>query len=559
MRYILLLCLLAALPLSALDRTVAGLYVPANEDWPAAIGRITLSRMSDPANKQSFWENHRKLREEGKRQYYIFQLNFARPEGWKYPLPPWENAKAQIDAFFRSDDNVKTYPELIYAITPHEENITWGGQIELMNQIYDYITATYGIKVFQWLSEPLEPRLDIRADGWVMDAYSIQGEKFFRHLQKFVLCGKPVVPVVWASEPFGKYYEKDGIQGIFRDAGSQMDYCAELNLPVILFAVSGKKENFGSVNVWLKSNDSPYVELREFFFGKLAEIKEGKFNTQEHPLIPVKFAPNPQGKYQFKTEFNKFAFVNDCHIQNVHALQLASAGTTAKSDGTVLEWLWESSVPVTSATLNLTADGTVNTEFIVDGRKANAPFRNFRTLHVRLMPQESAVLKSLELQVDIPFTRNPPTAWTGELKETFKDDSFIADWHCTDAPTFSSGPGGLGISPRKGYSARWDASRHFRAEKPVRGLELTVQCGADAANWNSAVMAGISLDGKDIRWNADTAKLDRKQKRFNLTIPARFDAPVNEFYIHLQLRDGSGANSKNRTASIQSLTLKELD
>jgi len=541
------------------DRTVSGLYGSPDLAFSGGIMSVKLESMKIPAVKKAFWEKHREMRSQGKREFYIAELHFKKPENWKYKLPPWPEAKAQLDQFLGSADGISTYPEALFAITPGEENVTWGGQTMLMNQIYDYLSQTYKIKVFQWLTEPYPPRLEIRADGWILDAYSIHGEKFYRHLQKFILYGKPVIPIVWAAEPFGNYYKKKGIQGIFHDAGEQIDYCAELNLPVILFAVSGK---LGSVNVWLYSKDFPFPELRDFFYKKLDEVKNGKFGLSGHPLDAVRIIPDRQGNYQFDVMFDKFSFVDSCRIQNVDAMRLSGDGLSVVKPAGRLEWLWESREPVNSAILKIRATGNVHVQVLIDGKIQDTgdgkdlTFKDFRRLELVLLPERGALLQSLSLKALIPFVKDPVTAWSGSHKEDFGDNEFMRSWDYEDSEQLSIGGYGLGIYPREKNSFRWEASRHFRSDKSVDGIVLKVACRADAKSHSSLVKAGISLDGRNIQWFADTA--DPQTGESALNIPVRFPDPVHDFYVHIILQANSGKNNSVVTASIQNIEIKGI-
>lgn len=544
------------------DRTVSGFYGSPDTEFSGGIISVKLANMKDPAVKKAFWEKQKELRLQGKREFYIAELHFEKPKNWKYKLPPWTEAKVQLDMFFGSSDGVTAYPEMLFAVTPSEENVTWGGQVELMNQIYDYLSKTYNVKVFQWLTEPYAPRLDIKADGWILDAYSIHGEKFFRHLQKFILYGKPVIPIVWAAEPFGNYYRIDGIKGVFRDASEQIDYCAELNLPVILFAVSGK---LGSVNVWIHSKDFPFPELRDFFYKKLDEIKNGKFALPLHPLDAVKIIPDRQGNYSFETVFDNFNFVDLCRIQNVDAMQLSRDGLSAVNTAGQLEWLWESSEPVTSATLKIKAKGNLHVQVSIDGKVQDTgdgkdlTFKGFCRLELALLPEVGALLQSLSLNAAVPFVKEPVTTWTGRHKEYFDDNGFMRCWEYEDSPQLSVGAYGIGIYPKESRSFRWEASRHFKSDKPLAGVRLKVACHADAKSHSSSVRAGISMDAKNIQWSADTADLKAAENNSMLDIPVRFPEPVHDFYVHIILQANSGKTNNVVTASIQNIEIEGID
>ena len=115
----------------------------------------------------------------------IGQFTFGRTKEWCMPLPktPTE-AVSQLDAFLSPCEGVTPCPEKIFAVTPAEENVTWDGQLAVQDAIAKHLKAKYGIKTYQWLTEPLKPTLAIQADGWVFDAYCItEPTAFYRQLE----------------------------------------------------------------------------------------------------------------------------------------------------------------------------------------------------------------------------------------------------------------------------------------------------------------------------------------------------------------------------------------
>jgi hypothetical protein len=93
--------------------------------------------------------------------------------------------------------------DLIYAVCPCEENVTWNNGLAILNALYDRITSRWKLPCYQWLTAPDPPYGKLKADGWIFAAYGLDYESFGRHLAKFVLTGKPVVACVNATSPVG--------------------------------------------------------------------------------------------------------------------------------------------------------------------------------------------------------------------------------------------------------------------------------------------------------------------------------------------------------------------
>ena len=177
-----------------------------------------------PARRKTFWN---KVATDT--MPVIYQLIFPKTPGWRYNLPTnLTVAISAIDEFFAPGDGVTPCPEKLFAVTPSEENIDWAGQVEMQNAIYDHLKSKYGVKTYQWLTEPYKPRLNIRADGWVFDAYHIEEpQKFYAHVESFVLTGVPVVACLWASGHFAKYYPTKSWDELTRFTMERIDIRSE--------------------------------------------------------------------------------------------------------------------------------------------------------------------------------------------------------------------------------------------------------------------------------------------------------------------------------------------
>lgn len=309
-----------------------------------------LSKNIDANDKKSFWESVKKRHDDGTEIPIIFQLHFDKDGtncGYKN-FPPFENCKEQLDAFFKSTDDCPTYPELLFGVTLDEENKNWDGQILPQQQLSKYLRETYHVKVYHWLTEPLKPTLDLEGDGWVLDAYDVQQKFFYSHLEAFVLTGKPVVPILWASGHFDNFpaFRNMDWNDLTHFSLHRIACCRALNLPVMLFAVS--QEPYGSVGGWFNFQ---CPEEEEKYRRRILEALHEPACT--YPLVvPEKkiiLTCTPDAPEDKTIDLTNFHLVNYTHFDNVRNWELTKDGLLLKADEGGL--LWE--LEVTDLPLNV--------------------------------------------------------------------------------------------------------------------------------------------------------------------------------------------------------------
>ena len=284
------------------------------------------------AARQKFWKGVA-----ADRIPVIYQLTFPNTPGWKHKLPktPGE-ALAAIDGFFAPGDGVEPCPERIFAVTPCEENVTWDGQKAVQDAIAKHLRRHYGVKTYQWLTEPMKPVLGIQADGWVFDAYCITDpDAFYAHVESFILTGVPVVPCIWASGHFCNYHRERTWDDLTRFTVERMDICRALDLPVMVFAVCGRQ---GSVGLWFKDADDPGERYyRETIRHYLAAM----------PTMPkASWKPSPKtwhtgvgadGSVHARISLKSFDLVKETEFDDVRKWRLGETGLSfVAADGTNL-------------------------------------------------------------------------------------------------------------------------------------------------------------------------------------------------------------------------------
>ena len=546
------------------NRTCTGYYM--YRKGKTGILNIKLSTRLNLKYKKSFWENIKKEHDRGKKDYYIYSLHFPRV---KHKLPPWDIAKKSIDNMFASTAGVKTYPGLLFAVVPNEENIVWGGQLELQNKIYDYLTSKYKLTVFQWLTEPYAPRLDIQADGWVVDAYGINGEDFFRHLQKFILYGKPVVPILWASEPgFDKYYS-GGMKQIIAKLVPKFRYCRELNLPVILFAVGGPK---GSVNTWMHSQKFPFPDLRKFFDEQFTYLTSNDKREKFDHEIPVYECCGDKDNVLKETfNFNNFDFVDNSLVNGVYNMRVDKNGlhfSGGKGKSSSLNWHFKSASKIMVSMLELkfqnkSDSAEVKLEYSTDNKKwsfaadgntksLKLPVRSTKKLYVRVtLSGGNVTLEKLTLSgKTAPVTKKvlalKKAGNTWNFEENFNTARFMHHMNYKPGNGLAYFRGGIGNTGEKGHVIAWSGTQEFEAIESVMEVKVEVDCYADFSNWEGAVEVGLSLDGKTI---IKKIAGDKKKRRQKLGLEVKLPKASKKFYVHLIMKNSSGVYSKSAPAA----------
>jgi len=445
----------AEIPLDAKD---SGLYQYVAPKLTTFLMRQSVA--CNEATKKAFW----KTAKEGKFKRAVLGLTFTRPKGWKYRIPPFEEAKKQIDNFFGTSDGVETYPSMLYAVVVGEENIYWAGQAPLLSKIGDYIRATYKVPVYQWLSEPLPPMLriynkDFNADGWVFDAYSVPNDRFYAHLQKFILTGKPVVPVLWGAEiGFSNYFKDMSAEDFIRHIKPRMEYCRSLNLPIILFAVVSKP--YGNVSRWLTSKKKTIAPLRDFFLDYFEKMKTAPLPSVNVPIPTNTLKADSTGTGQFKMTMN-FSVPDECLASPISNWQLTREGLLKLrvSADTISKIDWNfvgATKPLSSIKLKLTysltaGDGTVTFSYKVKNREntfkltasqttLDVTIPNCDGFSLRLEAKPGAagkfLLKGLAIKCKAPFEMQPIVLKQLKVKGNYVKGVYVFGDKFIDPSTF---------------------------------------------------------------------------------------------------------------------------
>ena len=319
--------------------------------WPGNEGTFamkTVAATTNLASRQKFWREVA-----GNTRPVIYQIMFQKPAGWTHPLPKTaEEATAAIDALFAPGEGVAPCPEKLFAVTPCEENIDWDGQVEVQDAIAKHLRNRYGVKTYQWLTEPYKPRLNIQADGWVFDAYHIEDpQKFYAHVESFILTGVPVVPCIWASGHFSKYHLDKTWDELTRFTVERMDICRALDLPVMVFAVAGK---MGSVGLWFKDADEPGERYyRETIKHYLAAVPTMPKAAWKPAAKRWRAHIASDGSAAARVDLKSFELVHETEFDDVRAWKLTNDGLSLLRERGRLIWRLDSPSRIHKGRLSL--------------------------------------------------------------------------------------------------------------------------------------------------------------------------------------------------------------
>ena len=539
-----------------LDNHDAGIYMNERPEYLTGMLKVDLRETPDPARKKIFWEGLRAKAESRNARRMIYQLNFTRPDGWKYKLPPIETAKKQLDAWFRSDDNVKTSPELIFAVTPSEENITWNGQTDLMNQIGDYIRGELKIPVYQWISEPLLPSLEIRADGWILDAYSLATSSFYSHLEAFILYGKPVVPVLWASGHFNKYFSQMDFAELTEFSRTRMDYCRVLKLPVIIFAVTQKP--YGSVSAWFgKAETAAEQQYRDFFRKYLVEMQTSDAPATMVPEKEIWLVVQPDGTGREVVNLKDFASAHDTVFDSPYNWLMTEEGLKLRAANGKIAWNLSSSGKINEAQLILKyrlAQGKAKfagTELLREETEIKVALGDFEKKEVALEAEGELVLQSLEIVFKGKFekiARELKPGKDGVLTTTagFEDGSFISslvskESRCSVVEINKNGIIQRGVN---GYPSSSILTQEIALPGTKGTFKVRASIYASSRNYASSVKAILSFDGKT---SVAEAISDPGKSWQDIEVTANVSSSTKQVYLTWILSVSCGVATPDKT------------
>lgn len=494
----------------------------------------TASVTTDLVARRKFWAEVA-----ANRMPVIYQLTFPKKKGWKQKLPETAaEALAAIDAFFAPGEGVDPCPEKIFAVTPCEENITWAGQLEVQDAIAKHLKSRYGVKTYQWFSEPLKPTLAVQADGWVFDAYCITDPLAFRaHLESFILTGVPVVPCLWGSGKWCRYHTKMPWDELTRFTLERMDMCRAFDLPLVIFSVDGK---LGSVGVWFgKTADAEDQAYRETLRGYLAAVPDASRPDVKNVLKKWRVAVYEDGRSSGKVDLKRFDLVRETMFENVRDWILTPSGLSLKAESGRLAWWMFSAGTLRRGHYTLRhspgAKGTFGGMRLSPDGVTRVEARDFGEKKLVLCAESPVVLHSLEFDGE------------GEYKAVDVELAMDTSYGRTDyrkVISFFGSEAALGA--KKGAVATRRVVR--RVALPGCGGKVIAQADVKAPHQlGASVKMWLSTDGKTPV--AETASDRTKPAAQKLSLEHAFAGGTEAVYLVFDLKVSCGIDLGDTVAA----------
>lgn len=222
------------------------------------------------------------------------------------PNPDVDQLEQNIAQMFEYVD-----PNLIFAITLDEENISWGGWTEALTELYHRCKKRWpDLPVYQWWTPMEVPNVRggswaaLPADGWVIDLYGMGRERFEAKLLMALETGKPVIHIAWASPTYLSYAGADnwdpGGEQVLQD---QIDVCRLYNVPVAYFCYEHlpfENQEGGVSYGWVKGWEGRNFVLRRFY----ADLEARVLNFRNMPESMIGYRPVDQAAFDWAHAWN---------------------------------------------------------------------------------------------------------------------------------------------------------------------------------------------------------------------------------------------------------------
>ncbi len=543
-------------PLNARD---GGLWLAGMPDLPLLMGQLRLSEAPDRDAKQAFWDEVRACAGRGEPRRVIWLLRFGKQPGESGKIPSFENACRQIDAWFGGADGVQTCPELLLGVVPDEENT----QVAEVDRLGEYLRRTYGVKCYQWLTEPWPPTLDLRADGWIFDAYSDNDEQFYARLEKFILYGKPVVPIVWGSADWGGswgFYRGKSIDEQLAILTRRMEWCRSFDLPVIVFAVYG---DLGSVNHWYyggveSGKPEAFVAYRDAIVRYLKAMPTAPLPEAAGPEKSLKLVLPPGGTGQCVVSGGEFKIADTTGFDSPDHWQVTQEGLRLRAESGRLDWTLAPSAKLDSMTVTvryrtdrdavLRLDGTGAVALPAGSSEVSGTVENFAGGGMALEASGEFLLREIVFDFEGTFRRQAlELAETAPGQWRFDDD--FSGYHLAASLVDAELPAALSVDRYgvvlrgvAGYIARADLAQRVAVPPGATRLKVAATVQIQAVNYGGDLKLTLSAPGAEAAVAVPAAAVDGPQE---ITAELPLPAGCSEVFLRWELAVSCGVATPN--------------
>jgi hypothetical protein len=579
-----------------------------------SLGKFNLPRAPWP-DKETWWEEVHQRRQSPQWKPDIFQVYFWGPEKHHGSPRPLADYIREFDFWLGEADGIETYPEDLFAICLDEESATWGGRHAILDGLARHIRKTYGLKVYQFLSAPIrgEPRLT--ADGWILDIYEWTGDRLRRHLMSFKVLDKPVINIIWMTEPGldGYYRDDHDASLILEHADDHFAFCREFDIAPALFACGiYNSVGHGSNNAWW--SDRPALNrMRKYCAMKQREITatapgqtpQSSANFSFGRTIPV--GGDREDHYAFEETFEGPRFIDDADLTGFLEMRLTPRGTLElkahpdraarcslvyhfKSQHAMADLSVEATCASPGSGRNrvaVSADGVTWHHEVTQENVADlAPLRlvaptgdawdNLKQVYIRILMEHPAGLDAMpnvlgafrfSCTVAKPVRREIILRPRPKGDLHYVDDFQTSTWMHTadesgDIDIVTWRPDTFGFRGAARGATSWALRQKFILDRPMEHLAIRLAYRADQRNLGGSVELGISLDGENIIASDRSGNhIGPQQKTAAGHLVVSLDdlsdvtlPDVKAFYVHMTMRNTSGVDT-NESSRIQQLQI----
>ncbi len=444
------------------------------------------------------------------------------------------------------------------AVFLSEENVPSHRGLAVLNGLYDGLKQRWpDLPVFQWLSAPLGPAPELKADGWVYDFYGRRRAAFRRKIVRYLVTGKPLVLCLNASPMVGRFETPAGAT-VTRE---QFAVCREFDLAAFFFCVDSR---WGNPNIWRISAAPEIAAWRTWLLHAVDSLRRQR--PDSGPALSadyvdgaaVEAAPDDSGRFVFEEDFAAPSFLEHwtvrgfrnivwsardggclrfrprsrfftgaelyCHIVSDFEMRNPAAALTT---GTVAEsapkWVtlrlsatghdW----PLRAAAVRPAADRKGSVLALEAG---DAPrFRSHEYwLQVRLAANSAtpenpaAELRHLRFTCRITPPEKPGVRLRPDQRGTAAyTDRFLSRkyrWlaRVSHGEALTWRPGRLSLGGIKGRTNRAVLVWPFSCTRPLHRIRVELEAQANAKNLGGLVRLALSRDGKHWSPGVDTSR-----------------------------------------------------
>ncbi len=573
----------AAGPFPKLDSTRVGVYGTDFEFTTLSVLKVGADAADNPGRLRAYAERLRRNHERGR--INLFGLYVADRVKYARPVEECNRLAAAIVAGVGREN--------VDAVFLSEENVPTRRGLAVLNGLYDHLKKKWpDLPVFQWLSAPLGPSPDLKADGWMYDFYRQKRGAFRRKLTRYLVTGKPVVMCLNASPDVARF--EDPFGGAVTQ--EQFEVCREFNVPVFFYCVDLR---WGNPDIWRISSASELAAWRNWLLQALDELRRTapsavpRLSAEYVDGSPLEAAPDANGRFEFVERFAAPSFLDRWSVRGFRNIAWAPDGggrVVVRQRSRVFQGvemylhvisefdmrdpqvrldLAKEAVPDSGVRLLLSATGHNWPRAAVPDRSTGAKIEidavgdkrfHSREFWVQVrVGAESAENGGSGVEFDgLRFAcRVTPPAKPGVLlrpdrtgavsyEDRFRSTKYRWLAKVRNEPGLEWASGRLFIRGVKGRANRVTVCWPFSSEKPLRDIAVAVDARANRKNLGGVTGAAVSLDGKtwlhEVRtdqFKADANGWESGTLRIDTSDDERFRG-VRSFHVRVEMVNSCG-------------------